>query len=137
MSIEHILVIPTTVLHDIGYFQGFRAEQTADLDQLLDPKHTSYRPRPQMEEDPSFKQLIPYVIFTHRTASGELQVFQYTRGSGQGEKRLHAKKSVGIGGHISTLDEGGANHEVYAAGMKRELDEEVRYQGLIKQQRVG
>ncbi len=42
---------------------------------------------------------------------------------GQGEKRLHALRSVGIGGHISTEDTSGS--DLYRTGMARELDEEV------------
>ena len=94
------------------------------LEQLLAPEHTSYRPRAAMEADPSFKQLIPYVLFCHTGAAGEPWVFRYTRGTGQGEQRLHRKQSVGIGGHISADDAGGS--QPYAEGMRRELDEEVR-----------
>ena len=89
---------------------------------LLDPLHTSYRPRNEMETDPEFKQLIPYCVFRFRE-QGRTSLFQYTRGKGQGESRLHAKSSIGIGGHISTLDLG--NTDPYAQGMQRELDEEV------------
>jgi predicted NUDIX family phosphoesterase len=78
-----------------------------------------------MEADPSFKQLIPYVIFTTRNADGSLLVFQYTRGKGQGEARLHSKRSVGIGGHISIDDRTCDDMVPYAEGMRRELDEEV------------
>ena len=77
-----------------------------------------------MEQDPSFKQLIPYVIFRYTTESGDVLLFQYTRGSGQGEKRLHSKRSVGIGGHICSDDASAAS--VYDEGMRRELAEEVR-----------
>ena len=52
-----------------------------------------------------------------------MRVFRYTRGTGQGEQRLHRKQSVGIGGHISSDDAGGS--QPYAEGMRRELDEEV------------
>ena len=79
-----------------------------------------------MEKDPSFKQLIPYVIFRHVGADGRPTVFQYTRGAGMGEGRLHRKRSVGIGGHISAIDAG--DHAVgnpYQEGMRRELEEEV------------
>ena len=79
--------------------------------------------RGEMEVDPSFKQLIPYVIFCHRDGGGKLSVFRYTRGSGQGEQRLHRKHSVGIGGHISSDD--AASTTPYAEGMRRELQEEV------------
>ena len=62
-DVEHVLVVPTQLFHDIVYIQGFTHDVEKYLDRLLDAKNTSYRPRPDMEEDPSFKQLIPYVIF--------------------------------------------------------------------------
>jgi predicted NUDIX family phosphoesterase len=79
-----------------------------------------------MEDDPTFKQLIPYVLFRWVDASGDVHLFEYLRGGGQGERRLHAKRSVGVGGHISSLDSAaGGIHDVYREGMRRELDEEV------------
>ena len=84
VSIEHVMVVPTSLFHEIGYFQGFCAETEKYLSQLLDPAVTSYLPRNEMEEDPSFKQLIPYCIFRHTDEQGVQRVFQYTRGAGQG-----------------------------------------------------
>jgi len=123
VSTEHVLVVPTAAFHAIGHFQGFCGDTERYLKGLLDPQHTSYRPRPAMEQDPTFKQLIPYVIFRHRDAAGNVNVFQYTRGKGQGEARLHAKRSIGIGGHISSDDAGAKS--AYDEGMRRELAEEV------------
>ena len=125
--IEHVLVVPTSVFHRLGYFQGFCPDVDRYLGELLDPAHVSYRPRKEMEADPSFKQLIPYVIFRHRDSAGVERVFQYTRGRGQGEGRLHSKRSVGIGGHISTLDTRDGVHSAtsYEEGLRRELAEEV------------
>ena len=119
---EQVLVVPTSLFHELGHFQGFTTDVEKYLSVLLDPANTSYRPRPEMEADPSFKQLIPYVIFRYESSEGT-QLFRYTRGSGQGESRLHAKKSIGIGGHISTLDDN--SESVYEQGMQRELDEET------------
>ena len=118
-SVEQVLVIPTSVFHDTGYFQGFCPDIEKYLDVILNPIHASYRPRPEMEQDPSFKQLIPYCVFR---CNGE--VFYYQRGNSQGESRLHAKRSVGVGGHVSTLD---LNREAspYLEGMRREIEEEV------------
>ena len=66
-------------------------------------------------------------IFRHVDAEGRSHVFQYTRGSGQGEGRLHSKRSIGVGGHISSIDaEAGRTAQPYEEGMRRELDEEVR-----------
>jgi predicted NUDIX family phosphoesterase len=137
IATEQILVIPTQVFRDAGYFQGFQAEHAGYRDQLLDPAHTSYRARPEMEEDPSFKQLIPYVIFTYCDSAGVLHVFQYSRGKGGGEARLHAKRSIGIGGHISTLDAAESNAAVYEAGMRRALDEEVEHADVRNEKLVG
>lgn len=117
--IEQVLVIPTSVFRETGYFQGFSDETDRYLNVILDPKHASYRPRNLMEDDPSFKQLIPYCIF-----ECDGQVFQYQRGTSQGEARLHAKRSIGVGGHVSTLDLNGEGC-AYTEGMKREIEEEV------------
>lgn len=135
---ERVLVVPTSLFHQLGYFQGFSAEVLDYLDQLLNPEHTSYRPRREMEEDPSFKQLIPYVIFRYRDPEGIDWVFHYTRGTGQGESRLHRKRSVGIGGHISSTDAGSSVElNPYDEGLRRELDEEVVIDTPFTQRCVG
>lgn len=142
---ERILVVPTEVFHRLGHFQGFSSNVDGYLQELLAPANVSFRPRDEVEDDPSFKQLIPYVIFRHRDSSGGETVFQYTRGSGQGEGRLHSKKSVGIGGHISDVDLPGAanstgstgNGGVFEEGMRRELDEEVEIDTPYRASCVG
>ncbi len=107
-------------------FQGFTDQVDQYLGRLLDPACISYRPRSEMEEDPSYKQLIPYVLFRYTDEAGVVHLFQYTRGKGQGEKRLHSKRSVGIGGHISSVDAAvDSNSDPYQEGMRRELEEEV------------
>lgn len=116
---ECVLVVPTEAFHELGYFQGFCDDPSPYLTGLLLLELMSFRPRSEVEEDPSFKQLIPYCLLKH----GD-ELFQYTRGKGQGEGRLHAKRSVGIGGHISEEDAAGAA-DPYQGGMQRELDEEV------------
>ena len=103
VPVERMLVVPTELFHRLGYFQGFAPHRSLP-GRVVQPRNISFRPRPEMEHDPSFKQLIPYVIFRHCDAAGRQSVFQYTRGSGQGEGRLHRKRSVGIGGHISAVD---------------------------------
>jgi predicted NUDIX family phosphoesterase len=135
VATEHVLVVPTEVFHRLGHFQGFSGEVERYLCGLLDPLHTSYRPRSAMEQDPSFKQLIPYVIFRFRDSAGKTRLFQYTRGKGQGEARLHAKRSIGIGGHISAED--AAQTSAYEEGMRRELEEEVVIETAYRGQMVG
>jgi predicted NUDIX family phosphoesterase len=135
VATEHVLVVPTPVFHKLGHFQGFCGDTDRYLKGLLDPAHTSYRPRSAMEQDPSFKQLIPYVIFRYRGAGGQPILFQYTRGKGQGESRLHAKRSIGIGGHISADD--AAQASAYEEGMRRELEEEVAIDTTYRGRMVG
>jgi predicted NUDIX family phosphoesterase len=89
VSTEHVLVVPTDLFHRLGRFQGFTTALNRYLAELLSATNTSYRPRGEMESDPTFKQLIPYAILTTRSEDGGLLIFQYTRGKGQGESRLH------------------------------------------------
>jgi predicted NUDIX family phosphoesterase len=133
---ENVLVVPTSLFHRLGHFQGFSRDVERYLGELFSPQHTSYRPRHEVEEDPSFKQLIPYVIFRHTDPDGGVHLFQYTRGKGQGEGRLHSKKSVGIGGHIS-LEDSAAEANAYAEGMRRELEEEVAIETGYREQCAG
>ena len=135
VSTEQIMVVKTELFHACGYFQGFCTETEKYLTAVLDSANTQYLPRGKMEEDPSFKQLIPYCIFRFVDDQGIPNVFHYTRGSGGGESRLRAKKSVGIGGHISTLDAG--DESPYHEGMRRELDEEVAIDTPFTQEMVG
>ena len=129
--VEHVLVVPTLLFHEIGHFQGFNANVDPYLEMLFDPMHTRYLARPEAEEDPSYKQLIPYCVFR----CGD-DAFFYTRGNAQGESRLHAKRSIGVGGHISTLDRDSSD-EPYLAGMARELDEEIAIESGYAEQLVG
>ena len=123
---ERVLVVPTEVFHELGYFQGFCGDVDRYLNRLFSPQHTTFRSRHEVEENPGFKQLIPYVIFCYRDEEGRQMVFQYTRGTGQTEGRLHSKRSVGIGGHISAIDaDATSGSDPYREGMQRELDEEV------------
>ena len=116
---EHVLVIPTHVLHEAGLFQGLNRDIDRYLGKLLDPEQSHFMPRALAEEDPSFKQLIPYVVLKYRD-----QLFHYTRGKGMGEKRLHGRRSVGIGGHINPVDRMDGKN-LYRQGLAREVSEEV------------
>jgi predicted NUDIX family phosphoesterase len=116
---EQVLAIPTQRLRDVGMFHGLCRDVERYAPALLDPAHFTFLPRSQAEEDPGFKQLIPYVVVKYRE-----QIFCYTRGQGGGEKRLRALRSIGIGGHINPIDHASAEHP-YRAGMLREVAEEV------------
>jgi predicted NUDIX family phosphoesterase len=134
---EDVLVVPRSLFDQAGAFQGFCGDTAAYLPVLLDPRQTSWRPRASVEEDPSFKQLIPYCVLAHRGADGAVSYFSYTRGGGQSEARLRAKRSVGIGGHISSTDGEHGDDTSYEAGMRRELAEEIAIGGGWTSRCVG
>lgn len=129
-----MLVIPAARLSLLGDFSGFRPFHQPDLDALLNPKFMEFRPRSTVEDDPSFKQLIPYAILQVEV-DGVKKLFRYTRGKGQGEKRLHAKLSIGIGGHISRED--ADQDDLYRSGMLRELTEETIIEAAYDEELVG
>lgn len=132
---ERVMVVASELLDQLGRFQGFCPDVDKYLPVLLDKRNISFRPRGQMEEDPAFKQIIPYCVLRHSN-----EVFRYTRGKKMGEKRLHALESIGVGGHISAVDDrpliGGADL-TYAEAMHRELDEEVIIGGSYREQCIG
>ena len=75
----------------------------------------------EVEVDPSFKQIIPYVVFR----SGDL-VFCYTRGKTQGEARLHRLRSMGVGGHVSEEDaRGGKTLDAYESAFNIQTDDGI------------
>ena len=131
---EHVLVIPATRLSQLGTFSGFRPFCPQAFQALLDPECMEFHPRSRVEDDPSYKQLIPYVLL-QADIDGQRHLFQYTRGQGQGERRLHAKRSLGIGGHISRED--AAGEDLYRSGMLRELEEEVILDSPYAEDLVG
>ena len=134
---ERVLVVPTELFHRVGHFQGFSKDVAGYLEVLLDPQNVSFRPRGEVEQDPSFKQLIPYVIFRYSDDSKGTQLFQYTRSSKQDEGRLRRKRSVGVGGHISAADAAAASGDAYREWMQRELAEEVVIDTPYTEQCVG
>jgi predicted NUDIX family phosphoesterase len=84
-----------------------------------------------METDASFKQLIPYCIFRC-----EGQLFHYRRGKLQGEGRLHSKRSIGVGGHISR-DDRNLFDAPYREAMRREIEEEVYLETPYEDRCIG
>jgi predicted NUDIX family phosphoesterase len=132
-SSERVLVVPGSELDRLGRFQGFHADVERYLSALLVPDLMEYRPRSEVEEDPSWKQIIPYVVIRCSDA-----VFCYTRGKSQGEARLHRLRSLGVGGHVAEADaEGRRSFEAYEMAMRRELEEEVEIAGREAMQLVG
>jgi predicted NUDIX family phosphoesterase len=119
---EMILVVPRSLLDGLGAFQGLSFEVDRYLPAFLDRRNNRFIARSAAENDPSFKQIIPYSLFVH-----EGRVLHYVRGKKSGEQRLVAKGSIGIGGHMNDHDEGlfALDLDAYRAGVEREIREEL------------
>jgi predicted NUDIX family phosphoesterase len=77
--------------------------------------------RSELEDDPSFKQIIPYAIISDKDS-----YYLFRRTSGQREKRLHNKYTLGAGGHMNPCDSIESEEQYFIDELKRELFEEVR-----------
>ncbi|MCI7699088.1 MAG: hypothetical protein MSQ05_06845 [Akkermansia sp.] len=125
---EQVLVVPREAFEAVGAFNGVRMNPQDYLAAFLRPGVARYMDRAQAEENPQFKQLIAYAIFTHAG-----RVLAYTRTAKGNETRLHDKMSVGIGGHINPVDGLADSVETYLAGVEREIREEITFSGTAKQ----
>lgn len=133
-EVEQVLVISRQLFDELGSFQGFQGDAGRYLDAILAAGNNYFMPRPDAENDPSHKQIIPYSILRH---NGRYLV--YTRGGKSGEKRLVAKHSIGIGGHINPHDEreDSLAKTTYLNAIERELAEELQIEGSHTQTIIG
>jgi predicted NUDIX family phosphoesterase len=123
---ELVACIPAELVKALD-FQGLNVDRDQFLPLLSYAKHVRYLPRDFAETSEDWKQLIPYNVLVRKLDAHVLPftVFSYLRGGGQGEKRLHGRRSIGVGGHVSDID---GDEDVLArfnAGLQRELHEEL------------
>jgi len=118
---EH--VVPTPGWHGIIPID---VEQTIDIITT----HQDYMPRSIAEHDPRYKQIIPYLIFTHNN-----KYFLMQRRSTASETRLRNKFSLGIGGHVRQEDLT-ASTSIFDWA-RREFAEEINYQGDLTIEPLG
>ena len=132
---EQILVVERKVFENAGAFNGLVLDVQKYLDKLFVPGAPRFMPRPKAEIDPSYKQLIPYVIMTCQG-----KYLSYVRGKRAGETRLVAKRSIGIGGHINPIDWtlfSADPYKTYLEAVQREVAEEVSVETKYKDRVVA
>lgn len=121
---EQIIVVPRETLfdHEKNQFNGFLSKNKLKGENIFDAlKHYEVKRRGDMEEDPTYKQLISYCLLENE--NGEILV--YERLSGGGESRLHGQSSIGVGGHMNDVPGADSINEVLRINAQRELEEEV------------
>lgn len=121
MNTEQILAIPTENVWNILNYQEkgvIKALGVDIMDKLL--LHGVFRPRNILEEDPSYKQIIPYAVICYGN-----EVYMFRRLNKQTEARLHNKCSLGVGGHMNPYGDK-INTDYLHHELEREMHEEVK-----------
>jgi predicted NUDIX family phosphoesterase len=128
---ELVFAIPTDEFWKLITYEekGLIKENSEALKRIV--QNGLFRKRSELEEDPSFKQVIPYAIISNnepeRSGVRQSQSFcLFKRTSGQTEKRLHNKFSLGVGGHMNPGNSKESNEHYLINELKRELFEEVK-----------
>jgi predicted NUDIX family phosphoesterase len=95
---------------------GWRGIRGVALQPFLEATsvHGQFRPRSEAETDPSWKQVIPYLLLR----DGE-RIFLMRRTRAGGDERLHDRYTIGVGGHVNPADSD------VLGGLKREWAEEI------------
>lgn len=120
---EIILAAPRSDVfqNEMLTFQGVNSEDERIVNIMAQIEaHFFEIRRGDAEEDPRFKQPIPYVVIRR-----DDEVFVYERLAGGGESRLHNKLSLGFGGHMNPMEGAASFSEVLKQNTNRELAEEL------------
>jgi len=125
---EQILVIRRDLLFPNGAWHGLKAVDFTSYLNLI-KSHQEFHSRATMETDPTYKQIIPYLIFVHNN-----RYFLMQREKKASETRLQSKFTLGIGGHIRKEDMQSNSLFDWAT---REFHEEVNYTGELTIEPLG
>lgn len=129
MKQETILVVQREKLSAYIDEQGLSNAHTQTILALINQEH-EFKSRPAMEEDCSYKQIIPYMIFKHAD-----RYFLMQRSATSTDQRLKNMYSLGIGGHMRQEDmHNGAT--IFDWG-SREFHEEIEYSGNLSMSTMG
>ncbi len=126
---EQILVVKRSHLFPEESWNGLKQVNFDEYLTIIQDQ-CEFHPRGLMEDDPTYKQIIPYLVFTH-----EGRYFLMERHAKASEQRLKSKLSLGIGGHIRKEDM--TNGKSIFDWARREFHEEVNYQGDLSIKPLG
>ncbi|HEV2415900.1 MAG TPA: NUDIX hydrolase [Candidatus Dormibacteraeota bacterium] len=129
VATEQVLVVRREEIFPDGAWHGFVTENLDRYRSVIRERHL-FKPRAEVEDDPNFQQIIPYVVFRHRD-----RYFLTHRLRASSEKRLRKQYSLGVGGHINPGDL--QSGDPILDGLKREWEEEVAYEGTFEANLIG
>ena len=111
---ERVLVVPREKVLGPGGWRGVLSQGAGPYLRVI-AEAGRFEARSEMEHDPRFKQVIPYLVLRDR---GRYFLMRRTRAGG--DARLHDRFSIGVGGHLNPGDVD------LAGGLAREWAEELR-----------
>ncbi len=126
---EQVLCVRREDVFADGSWDGLVSDRL-DAVQRVIRERSFFMPRRDVEEDPGYQQVIPYLVFRH----GDRYLLT-RRLRASSEKRLRHLYSLGVGGHINPEDV--ANGDPISDGMRREWGEEVVYAGGFEARPLG
>lgn len=126
---EKVLVVARNIIFKDGVWQGIK---TDNLNYYLNLIKTNYqfKKRGEVEGDPSWQQIIPYILFSYKD-----KYFLYKYLEKAGEQRLIKDYMLGVGGHINPIDIKNGK-DILEIGTMREWNEEVDYKGNILSKKI-
>lgn len=127
---ERVMVVSREDLFGGDVWNGLREEDSKKYLKIITTKH-KFLPRGEVEQDPRYKQIIPYLVFEH---AGKIFVMQ--RKSSHTDKRLADKISIGVGGHINKKDILSGPVRIFDWA-RREFEEEIEYKGKMATEFLG
>lgn len=125
---ESVLVVKREHLFAKEAWHGILTENLQRYFNIIASKK-EFLPRHLAEHDVRYKQIIPYLIFTHGN-----EIFVMQRRSDATESRLQSKYTIGIGGHIRQEDI--RSNDIFDWA-NREFHEEVSYQDAMTIEPLG
>jgi predicted NUDIX family phosphoesterase len=113
MTDELVYVVPRAVVLDDAGWYGLRTDGVESFVAVLEGAGR-FEPRRLMEVDPTYKQVIPYLVLR----DGD-RFFLMQRTTAGADARLHGRYSIGVGGHLNPGDGD------LLGGLRREWSEEL------------
>src|SRR3989475_11804478 len=129
VAAEQVLCVNREDIFPDGAWTRFVTDDLERPQKVIRESHV-FKPRAEVENDPSFQQIIPYVVFRHRD-----RYLLTHRLRASSERRLRKQYSLGIGGHINPGDLSAG--DPIADGLKREWEEEAAYEGRFDATLLG
>jgi len=127
---EQILVVPSEIIFAREKWQGLKTDRLDYYIELI-KNSCQFKRRGDVENDPSYQQIIPYILFSF---GDKFFAYKYIKNAGE-TRLINNDYQLGVGGHINKEDING-DEDILETGMMREWEEEVNFKGKFLQKKL-